>query len=269
MTKMYDQIARYYDLTHAGLTADIPFVLALAARAQGPVLELGCGSGRLLFPLAHAGHTVVGLDNAPAMLARAQARLAAESAAVQERIQLVEADMTAFSLPDQHGRFALAILPYNTFLHLDSTQKTAALIRIQRHLALDGRLFIDLINPAAIAQTTNEHVLSLENSFTDPETGHTVLQMASSHLDDSAQILHITWIYDATPPAGGPIQRTIATAVYHYLYPHQMELLLKNTGFKLASFSGSYDHAPFHEESERLLIEAAVALSGHRDWEIM
>ncbi len=66
---MYDQIARFYDLTHAELTADLPFVLQLASEAGGPILELGCGSGRLLLPLARAGHSVIGLDLSGAMLA--------------------------------------------------------------------------------------------------------------------------------------------------------------------------------------------------------
>ena len=62
---MYDQIAHYYDLTHADLTDDIDFILSLAQAVNGPILELGCGSGRLLLPLARAGFTVTGVDNSP------------------------------------------------------------------------------------------------------------------------------------------------------------------------------------------------------------
>lgn len=250
---MYDQIAHYYDLTHADLTEDIPLILALAKEAGGPVLELGCGSGRLLFPLAHAGYTITGVDNAAAMLARAQTRQQDEPAAVRNRIKLYEMDMTALTLD---GRFALAIIPYNTFMHLDSGQKRAALQGIKRCLLENGRLFIDLINPFTLAATANDHAISLENSFTDPQTGHTVLQMASNHLDEEAQQLQITWIYDASPPGGGPIQRTIATADYHYLFPHQIDLLLQEAGFRLTSLAGGYDQSAFVEESERLLVTA-------------
>ena len=73
----YDRIARYYDLTHDRLTADVPFLLAQAAEAGGPVLEIGCGSGRLLVPLARAGQTITGVDRSAEMLARAEPRLAA------------------------------------------------------------------------------------------------------------------------------------------------------------------------------------------------
>lgn len=253
---MYDRIAHYYDLTHADLTDDIEWVLSLAKEAAGPVLELGCGSGRLLLPLARAGCTVTGIDNAAAMLARARARLQNEPDDVKSRIELLEMDMAALDLAGKDGRFALAIIPYNTFMHLDSRQKSAALKGIKRYLAGNGRLFIDLINPFAIAATPNDHALSLENRFTDPQTGHIVLQMASNHLDEASQLLRITWIYDASPPGGGPVQRTAATADYHYLFPHQIELLLQEAGFRLTSLAGNYDLSSFTEESERLLITA-------------
>jgi SAM-dependent methyltransferase len=254
---MYDQIARYYDLTHADLTADIDTILALAQQAGGPVLELGCGSGRLLLPLARAGHTATGVDNSAAMLALARTTLQKEPATVQKRVTLLQADMAQLEL--DNGRFALAIIPYNTFLHLDSAQKTAALKQVKKYLAGDGRLFIDLINPFAIAATPNDHALNLEKSFTDPKTGRTVLQMSSNHLDEERQQLQITWIYDATPPGGGPVHRTIAAADYHYLFPHQIELLLQETGFRLTNLAGDYDQSPFDEESERLLVTAVAA----------
>jgi SAM-dependent methyltransferase len=251
---MYNQIADYYDLTHADLTDDIDCILHLAQAADGPILELGCGSGRLLLPLARAGFTVTGVDNSAAMLAHARTALQKEPTVVQRRITLLQADIAQMEIAN--GRFALTIIPYNTFMHLDSAQKKAALQRVKQNLVVNGRLFIDLINPFTIAATPNDSTLSLENSFTDPQTGHTVLQLAANHLDEMLQQLRITWIYDAAPSEGGPVHRTIATADYHYLFPHQIELLLQETGFRLTSLAGNYDQSPFAEESERLLITA-------------
>lgn len=253
---MYDQIAHYYDLTHADLTEDVAFILELARQTDGAILELGCGSGRLLLPLARAGHTAIGVDNSAAMLACARARLTTEPQVIQNRVTLMETDMTDLALAEQDGRFALIIIAYNTFMHLDSAQKTAVLQRVKRYLGENGRLFIDLINPVAIAQTPDDHSLTLENNFMDPENGQNVLQFASNHHDEATQTLHITWVYDATPHGGGPVNRTIAKAAYHYLYPHQIELLLHETGFKLASLTGGYDQSPFTEASDRLLIAA-------------
>ena len=172
---MYDKIAHYYDLTHADLTEDVDYILKLigetaasAGSAQAvSILELGCGSGRLLLPLARAGHTVTGIDNATAMLARAQERLIAEPVTVQQRVTLLEADMTQFNIAA--NRFDWAILPYNTFMHLDPNQMSMALRKIAGSLAENGRLLIDLINPIAMASTPNDRLLTLENSLPTPK----------------------------------------------------------------------------------------------------
>lgn len=252
---MYNKIAHYYDLTHADLTEDIAYILEMIGEPQAvSIIELGCGSGRLLLPLARAGHTITGIDTATAMLARAQTRLNAEPAAVQQRVTLLEADMTQFTA--QATTFAWAILPYNTFMHLTPTQMSLALKNIARSLGENGRLLIDLINPTAMANTPNDRLLTLENSLTDPENGHLVVVQSSSILDEASQTLNITWLYDATPPEGGAIHRTIAQAEYHYLYPHQLELLLREAGLQLLSIVGDYDNSPYTEESDRLIIIA-------------
>jgi len=69
---LYDSVPLYAE------RADVPFYVAEAKSARGPVLELGCGTGRILFPIARAGCTIVGLDSSREMLARARQKLAAE-----------------------------------------------------------------------------------------------------------------------------------------------------------------------------------------------
>lgn len=253
---MYDSIAHYYDLTHADLTADLTLIHSLAKEAGGPLLELGCGSGRLLIPMARAGYQITGIDNSTAMLARAGQRLAGEPEAVQERVTFIEMDMVELTLPGQDGRYPLIILPYNTFLHLDSPQKRVVLNNLRRYLREDGRLFIDLINPLFIANTPNDHFLTLENSFSDPDSDEMVLQFASNQLEKKSQTLHITWIFDATPQSGGSINRTVSRMAYHYLFAHQIELLLAEKGYRLETMAGDYDQSPYHEESDRLIVIA-------------
>ncbi len=256
---MYEIIARYYDLIHADLQEDIPYILDLAGKTGGPILELGCGSGRLLMPLAMAGHHVSGVDNSAAMLSLAKDRLAAGPAEVQQRWRLVEADMTRFELAGEWGQYALAIFSYNTLMHLDPSQAVAALRQAGHHLGPDGKVSIDLANPAAIAQTPNDRAMTLERQFVDPESGNIILQLASNWLEEPAQMLHITWIFDAIPAEGGPVSRTVAQADYHFYYPHQMELLLTEAGFRLSSLAGDYSGNAYSEESERLLLLARKA----------
>lgn len=249
---MYDEIARFYDLTHASLTADVPLVLQLAAEAKGAILELGCGSGRLLRPLAKAGHQITGIDLSAEMLARARAQLAKEPEAVQARVSLHQADMTNFALPNS-PYFGLIVIPYNTLMHLDTVQAVQALQQACSYLLEGGRLFIDLANPVDIANTPEDALLSLESVLTDPETGELIVHLASNRLDTASQTLHITWIYDVSASAGGAVQRTVAQATYHYCYPHQLELWLQEAGFKLIHLWGDYDQSSYTEESERLL----------------
>jgi len=254
----YEQLARYYDLIHAGLTADIGFILTQAARSPGPVLELGCGSGRLLIPLARAGHLVVGVDNAPAMLARARQRLAAEPPAVRERVTLVHGDMLDL---DWAGQFGFIFVPYNTLMHLDSEQKRILFRQVRRHLRSDGLFLIDLANPLAAAQTPDDHLLTLERCFVEPESGQLVVQQASSWPDPERQILHVIWLFDSSPPEGGAVQRQVVQMAYHYLYPHELELILAETGLQLLAQYGDYRQNPFAEDSERLLLLAGPALA--------
>ncbi|MDX1687042.1 MAG: class I SAM-dependent methyltransferase [Candidatus Promineifilaceae bacterium] len=254
MADFYERIAPYYDLLHADLKEDVGFVLALAGRAEGPVLELGCGTGRLLLPLARAGHHVTGVDRSAAMLRRARDRLEEAEEAVRRRVRLVEDDVTAFDLKEK--AYGLVLFSYNTFLHLDPSSAVAACRTASHHLRAGGTLFIDVTNPLLMAHTPNDRFLTLERTLTDPESGNTILVLASNRVDEAAQILHITWIYDATPAASGPVHRTIAEAAYHYYFPHQMELILQESGFSLAAVYGAYNETAFNEDSERLLLLA-------------
>src|SRR5512137_1420203 len=94
------ELAALYDAVYAN-SADIAFWQAIATAGSDGLLELGCGTGRVLLPLARAGHTVTGLDLATPMLERCRTHLQAEPPEVRERVTLLEADMTAFDL-DRH-----------------------------------------------------------------------------------------------------------------------------------------------------------------------
>jgi len=254
---VYEDVALYYDLVHADVIADLAYVLDQFSPANGAVLVLGCGTGRVIWPLARAGFTVVGLDNSPAMLARAQAYLT-QHAALRERVTLIQADMREFTCDRQ---FAVAIALNNTFMHLTAAEMRRALVSVKGCLEANdgltnGRLFLDLINPIAIAATPDNRQPILERELIDPENGDAIAQLSSNWLDDAEQTLHIEWIYERTTVDGGVIQRTIAHEQYHYHFPHQLELILRESGFQLTQMKGDYDDSPFTEDSPRLLLTA-------------
>ena len=258
---MYEEIALYYDLVHAGLVADVEYVLGKFLPDDDAVLVLGCGTGRVIWPLARAGFTVVGLDNSGAMLARARAYLA-QHEELQPHVTLINADMRDFSCDRQFG---VAIALNNTFMHLTAVDMRRALANVKGCLGgndslPNGRLFLDLINPIPLAAMPDNRQPILERELIDPENGDGIAQLSSNWLDDAEQILHIDWIYERTPADGSAPQRTIAHEQYHYHFPHQLELILRESGFQLTGMKGDYDGSPFTEDSPRLLVTAEKRL---------
>ena len=122
------ELARLYDLDLSQDPGDLDLYLALADRANGPILELAAGTGRLAVPLAAAGHDVTAVDVDPAMLARARDR--ATAAALQDsRLELVEADLLRLSPPDP-PRHALAFIALNSLMLLASRDAQRAALRV-------------------------------------------------------------------------------------------------------------------------------------------
>ncbi len=137
--------AEVYDHHDGRKDDDLAFWLKLAEQTGGPVLELACGTGRVVIPLARAGHAVAGLDVSRSMLAVARRKLTREDAEVQARVRLVEGDMADFSV---EGRFGLIFIAYRSFQHLvERAEQRKCLESCRRHLETEARLAINVFNP--------------------------------------------------------------------------------------------------------------------------
>lgn len=253
----YEQIARFYDLSHDRLTEDIPFLLTQAAETGGPILEIGCGSGRLLAPLARAGFEVTGIDQSFEMLARAEARLAVQPADVRARVRLLREDVRTLAVPDL-GQFGLICFGYNTFMHLDEAGAGMALKRLRPLLRPGGRLLIDVANPMLLSMVADDPDFVLEDTLLDEGRGELIRQYTAYESIPGEQVVEVTWVYEATDDESAVDEQAAArfSLRYYYLYPHQFDLLLAVTGFRLAAIYGEYDGSPFNEESERLIVVA-------------
>jgi len=256
---MYDVLAAYYDIVHDQLTEDLDFVLTLAQEYGGPILELGCGTGRLVLPLVLAGHFVTGIDNEQSMLDLALQRLNRETEEIQQRAALHLDDIRSFSLPSAASNYRLAIFSYNTLLHFQAGEIVKTLRRVKRCLAKDGLLFVDVANPYSIEDDIYEDYPVLEDRFTNPTTGETVVQMSHSRLDSMRQCLHTTWYFESQEVSEQLSDRVSVEMDYWYQFPHQLELMLQQSGFRLEQVMGDYDRTGFNEESSRLLIFARPA----------
>jgi len=144
-----EALARLYDLDLSVDPGDLDLLLALAARARGPVLELASGSGRLTIPLARAGHDVTGVDLDPAMLARARRAADEAGSQVARRVRLVRDDARTVRLADAGG-YGLAVIPLNSvFLMGSRADQAAAVATLAAHLAPGGLAMVDAWLPDA------------------------------------------------------------------------------------------------------------------------
>src|SRR5262245_28533501 len=142
------QDAVLYDWEYRRRRDDVRFYGTLADERGGPILDLGCGTGRLMLPLLRAGHVVVGVDRAPAMLARAAARLARLAPRVRRRALLLRADLRR--LPLGRARFAFAVAAFHTIQHLATDRElTGFFAAVARALAPGGWFAFDTFAPNA------------------------------------------------------------------------------------------------------------------------
>jgi SAM-dependent methyltransferase len=247
----YSTVSRFYDLENADFTEDLPFWADLAREKGGPILELGCGSGRVLFHLAREGFDVCGIDSSPAMLAAARRRLARQPA-IARRISLLEEDFTRLQI---RGTFPLILLAFNTFSHLtDAEAIRAALEGIAARLAPGGWAVMALPNPIPLFGSPAEGLV-LERTFRDEARNVTVEQFSSLRVDRIDQIGRITWLYDEIA-ADGAVRRTTAPMTLRYFFPNELELWLRGAGLAPAHVWGDYDRSAFEEDSPALIVAA-------------
>jgi SAM-dependent methyltransferase len=195
--EFYDHVAPYRE------RIDVAFFVEMAQASGGPVLEVGCGTGRVLIPTARAGIEITGLDLSPFMLAVCRRNLAQESAETQARVRLVAGDMRNFDLDRE---FALVTLPFRPFQHLTSVEDQIACLRtIHRHLAPGGKLVLDLFNPSIplLADPARSEEFGDEPEFTMPD-GRRVLRRARiTGRDYFNQVQDTELIYYVTRGAAG------------------------------------------------------------------
>ena len=242
----YQVISQYYDLEHDDFQEDIDFLLQLVQ--EGPVLEVGVGTGRVAGALLEAGLEVWGIDPSQNMLQLAKERLARYTG-----IHLVCTTAADLHL-DQ--RFPVVLLPLNTLWHLpDSDAQLHALTVLRRHCQDRSLLVVDCSNPLSMADRGADG--EVRERFTrDTEQG-TVRAVAASWDDPAEQVLTISLLYDTTS-TDGLVHRSTTELQLRYLFRFEIELLLKLAGFSLLHLYGSYDLEPYQADSPNLI---ALALA--------
>lgn len=239
-----------YDLRIGGEREDVKAYIKIAAKTGGPVLELGCGTGRVAIPLALEGHEVVGIDKSERMLERARKK-AEEKGAIN--LKLYQADMKDFSLEE---RFRLALIPDNAFHELiELEDKKECLIRIFDHLLPGGVLALDFCPPPSKRFNIPDEERVLFREFYSDERKANVKCYYSRSVNPETQITEGEMIYELHHD-DGKVSEIIMPFKGAFITDDEMKLLLESTGFIDIRISGDFSGSDLTPESERMVVKA-------------
>jgi SAM-dependent methyltransferase len=252
---LYDYVVPYAN------RPDVAFYVEEARSAGGRVLEIGCGTGRVLIPTARAGLEITGIDASPRMLDICRHRLGTELPEIQSRVTLIEADMRCFDLD---RRFALATIPFRPFQHLVTVDdQLACLAAIHRHLSENGRLIFDLFNPSL--DLLANHPLGVESGqepeFVAPDGRRVVRCYRTVAQDRFQQTGSHELIYDVTHPDGSK-ERLVHAFTLRYLFRFEAEHLLARAGFAVERLYSDYARSPYgaHYPGDLIFVAKAMPL---------
>lgn len=254
----------YYDWTSPTENEDVLYYVELAKETGGPVLELGCGTGRCSLAIAREGIEVVGLDLSREMLNRAKQK--ADEFGLSQRVTWIEADMSNFSIPDK--TFPLVIIPYRSFLHLLTVKdQLNALKCIRSHLQDGGMLALNVFVPHVDQLVDIDRKYQYRGCFPIPGTEEKVEIYDFTEVDPFYQLCHITRYYERFDGQGKMLERIKTHLHLRYIFPTELSLLLALCGFKIVNRYGSFAKDEFDRHSDELIIEAikvSPQLAGRR-----
>jgi len=214
----------YYAKAYSDRTDDVAYYVALAAKHGGPVLEYGCGSGRIALPIARSGVEVFGIDLSAPMLAELESKRGAEPEAVRKRVHARQGDMRDVALKK---RFPLVICAFNTLLHLyvrDDVERF--LSRVRGHLAPGGTFVFDANVPTPFDLCRDPGKAFKMPAFKHPTLGRRVRYAERFDYDPIRQVLFVAMEF--TPTVGEPFMTPLA---HRQFFPAELEALLHYNGF--------------------------------------
>ncbi len=235
---LYDDVVPYRN------RSDVDFFVDAARASGGPVLEVGCGTGRVLIPTARAGFDIVGLDLSSSMLAVCRMRLQEEPEAVRSRARLITGDMRNF---DAGLTFSLVTIPFRPFQHLTTVEdQLSCLASIHRHLVDGGRLILDLFNPwlEALVEDNTGQEFGEEPEFTTSDGRRVIRRHKIVSRDRTNQVQQVELVYYVTHPDGRR-ERLVHAFSMRYLYRFEAEHLLVRSGFEVQAVYSDYDKSPY------------------------
>lgn len=233
--------AQLYDLMYpqpSDMGSKSQFYLDLAAASGGPVLELACGTGTVLLPIAERGISCEGIDLSADMLARARAKFDAHGVEVPLR----EGDMADFDLG---RRFGLVFVTGNSLTHLHRADEIVSCFRaVCRHLAPDARFAFDVFNPSVQYLAALSGIRREMQRVDDPERGEIRVDVEERY-DAAAQVTRGVWYFSTE----GDPDFFVASVEVRSMFPQELPLLIEAGGLRLLDRYGDFERSPFASDA--------------------
>ena len=254
---LYDSfIADYYDESPVvrERLQDVAFYRDAVREFGDPVLELGCGTGRIAMALADAGKRITGLDVSERMLERAVKKRAALNREARERVHLVQGDMARFDLGET---FRLVIIPFRPFQHLlEVQQQVDCLDCVRKHLAPGGRLILDVFQTDAERMHDPVHMREMlvsEYATTDGRQVRITERVAAFHRAEQRNDVEMIF---SIRHRDGRQERMVFAWPLRYFFRYEVEHLLGRCGFQVAAEYGNFDRTPIVDDSPEMIFVA-------------
>jgi len=243
----YDLITPFYDIEHDRFTEDQDMYRNYAELSGGKILELACGSGRMLLPLAEEGYELTGVDSSEKMLEMAHQRL--QEKGLLSHCQLIKQDIRTLQLGQ---KYRLAFIALGSFGHITTRRdQQSTLAAIRAHLSPGATLIIDISNgDARYMEDLSGQVL--HQGTWQTQDGSYMTHFVSPAASSEKHLLELTHFYERHRQ-GGPVERTVITTQLYLFERSEMELLLERAGFMLKNVYGNYDLSPFELGSPRMI----------------
>jgi SAM-dependent methyltransferase len=250
----YEILASHYDTGYCSKQdlVDVPFYVDLARKSGGPVLEIACGTGRVLLPIAREGIEIEGVDNSQSMLRILRRNLAREPREVRERVTIHEGDMRDFRL---EKRFQLVTIPFRPLQHMYTVQdQMAALTTAACHVMEGGSVAFDVFFPncEGIPANIGKEILDLEWTI-DAEPRKIVRRyFRKKSYDKIQQTFSGEFVFRTYEGDNLILEETGPLKMSYYTYPHLRALFLL-VGLEPVQEYGSFAREPLDNTSQEMI----------------
>lgn len=233
---------------------DLELITSLANKSEEPVLELGCGSGRVTLHLAEAGVPVVGLDHSQPMLRCLRNKLKHVDAATANRIRLMKASMTSFDIGEQ---FSFIVAPYNVLCYLLHQDELNSCLRaVRSHLKPGGRFFCQVSDIGRSKEPTEWELIAADDSSVVGGEAVTTMYERISLEGESARIVNFHERYVLSYPDGHQETHEFTLRMRSIRYP-EMEVAFAQEGFRIISAYGDLNLSPLDPKHDDTYIYIA------------